>query len=812
MSVINNGLLLASAAEAAVGYQISRSLRFNSSDSAYCTRQYTSAPTTRTKGTISFWVKRAALGSNQWIFDCYDGSSSASSNLRFRSDNAFEFQYGGSAAYSLITTQVFRDPSAWYHFVFILDSTLGTSSDRVKMYVNGVRVTTFLTANYPPQNANHLFTINTALNRIGCRQDAGAGTFLSAYLADFTWLDGIAVADAGSFGEFDATTGAWNPKAYTGSYGTNGFRLPFSDNSGTTSTTLGKDSAGNNNFTPNNFSVASGSGNDSLVDSPSSFGTDTGVGGEIRGNYATLNPLHGTGTLSNGNLDFTSAANPHKRAGTMGVFSGKWYYEAVMTAQVGSYQGVGVGNQNYIAAAGGIGGSADSWGILSESGINGYSYHNNSAGPDYGTINVNDVMMVAYDVDAGKIWFGVNGTWFNSGAPASGTGAIYTNLSGTLFPAISSGSGGTLICNFGQRSFSYQAPAGFKSLCTANLPTPTIAKGSDYMDVKLYTGNGSTQTISGLNFSPDLVWLRNRSQASNWVQFDTVRGALIRLCSNLTVSEASLANSLTSFDSTGFTYGSEGSGNNNGDAFAAFCWDAGSSTASNPDGSITSSVRASASAGFSVVSWTSDGASSIKTMGHGLNAAPALVIIKNRDSVDDWTVYHSSFSNLVRNYLRLNTTAAVATRGIDLWSTFSSTTFGLDQSFIAANGHKCIAYCFAPVAGYSSMGSYVGNGSASDGPFVYTGFRPRYVLIKRSDSAVEAWFILDSARNTYNPENSYLIAHSASQEDANNSTVNTDFLANGFKSRASSSGLNASGGTYIYAAFAESPINYSRAR
>jgi len=806
MSVINNGLLLASAAEAAVGYQISRSLRFNSSDSAYCTRQYTSAPTTRTKGTISFWVKRAALGSNQWIFDCYDGSSSASSNLRFRSDNAFEFQYGGSAAYSLITTQVFRDPSAWYHFVFILDSTLGTSSDRVKMYVNGVRVTTFLTANYPPQNANHLFTINTALNRIGCRQDAGAGTFLSAYLADFTWLDGIAVADAGSFGEFDATTGAWNPKAYTGSYGTNGFRLPFSDNSGTTSTTLGKDSAGNNNFTPNNFSVASGSGNDSLVDSPSSFGTDTGVGGEIRGNYATLNPLHGTGTLSNGNLDFTSAANPHKRAGTMGVFSGKWYYEAVMTAQVGSYQGVGVGNQNYIAAAGGIGGSADSWGILSESGINGYSYHNNSAGPDYGTINVNDVMMVAYDVDAGKIWFGVNGTWFNSGAPASGTGAIYTNLSGTLFPAISSGSGGTLICNFGQRSFSYQAPAGFKSLCTANLPTPTIAKGSDYMDVKLYTGNGSTQTISGLNFSPDLVWLRNRSQASNWVQFDTVRGALIRLCSNLTVSEASLANSLTSFDSTGFTYGSEGSGNNNGDAFAAFCWDAGTSTVTNTQGSITSTVRANASAGFSIVTWTGNGTAGA-TVGHSLGAAPSFIVLKRRSGVNNsWGIYHSALGATKVLQFDTNSVFTDTTSWNDTAPT--STVFSLGTS-LNTNTGTYVAYCFAPVAGYSSMSSWVGNGS-SDGVFVYLGFRPRFLIWKNS-SGVANWYIYDSARSTYNVTNLNLEPNTSDAENTLTS-MNVDFVSNGFKIRGSDGDINGNGSTYIYAAFAESPFAYARAR
>jgi hypothetical protein len=439
-----NPLLLKSAAG---GLQIERSLRFNSSDSAYCTRAFAAAPTTRTKGSISFWVKRAALGSDQWIFDCYDGSSSASSNLKFRSDNAFEFQYGGGAAYSLITTQVFRDASAWYHFVFILDSTLATTSDRVKMYVNGVRITNFSTANYPAQNANHLFTINTASNRIGCRQDVGGGTFLSAYLANFHWIDGLAVTDAGAFTETDATTGQLIPKTYSGSYGANGFNLLFADNSSNTASTLGKDTSGlnNNNWTPNNLSVTAGAGNDSLVDSPTNYGTDTGVGGEVRGNYATWNPLalvYNTPSLSNGNLD--SASNNSVCISTIGIPpTGKWYCEVSGTDVTGGICPV----PRTVAIEYNLG-----------SGVTG-------------------VIGIAVNRDADEIKL------YKNNVLQSTTNITSGGISTSTTAFIQSYGGGTL--NAGQRAFAYTAPSGFKALCTQNLPEGTITTSGTY------TGNGA---------------------------------------------------------------------------------------------------------------------------------------------------------------------------------------------------------------------------------------------------------------------------------------------------------------------------------
>jgi len=336
---------------------------------------------------------------------------------------------------------------------------------------------------------------------------AAAETILAAYLADVFFIDGQALTPT-SFGAFDATTGVWNPIAYTGSYGTNGFHLPFSDNSAATAAALGKDTSGNgNNFTPSNLSVTAGAGNDSLVDSPTNGTASSGgdAGGTVVGNYATLNPLDSAGgiplSLTNGNLETVNPANNWKTIrSTWFLTTGKWYWEH--TVGSGSYlSGVATAAFDY-------NGGAPYEGLYGRQSSN--KYDNADVGAAFSTTTGGDILMFAIDVNAQKMWTGKNGAWNGSGNPATGASADWTSIPTVGVSPMAGAYNTTNILNFGQRPFSYAAPSGFKSLNTANLPTPTILKGSDYFDTKLYTGNGSTQTISGLAFSPDFVWIKNR--------------------------------------------------------------------------------------------------------------------------------------------------------------------------------------------------------------------------------------------------------------------------------------------------------------
>jgi hypothetical protein len=369
--------------------------------------------------------------------------------------------------------------------------------------------------------------------------------------------------------------------------------------------------------------------------------------------------------------------------------------------------------------------------------------------------------------------------------------------------------------NFGQRPFAYPV-SGFKALCTANLPAPVVTKPSTVMDVKLYTGNGSTQTISGLGFSPDLVWIKNRTLAVSHVLQDTVRGVSTYLASDLTAAEATYSSlGITAFNSDGFTVADVTNGGYRvngapgtafGGSYAAWCWDAGSSTVTNTQGSISSQVRANASAGFSVATLTTPNSGTF-TVGHGLNVAPSLVICKARNQAFTWIVYHRSAG--AGNVLVLNTTAASAANATIWQNTNPSSTlvYGDVTNWGTAN---YVMYSFAPVAGYSSMGSYVGNGS-SDGAFVHTGFRPRFILIKRTDSSGQ-WTMYDTARDSSNASKTPLAPNESTAESGFTSGYNLDILSNGFKWRDAGMVNNASGGTYIYFAVAESPFQYARAR
>jgi len=377
--------------------------------------------------------------------------------------------------------------------------------------------------------------------------------------------------------------------------------------------------------------------------------------------------------------------------------------------------------------------------------------------------------------------------------------------------------------NFGQRPFSYTPPTGFVALNTYNLPTPTISNGANYFAATTYTGNGSTQSINNGNnttiattFQPDFVWYKSRvSGVYNHGLFDSVRGTTKQLFSNTTGAEATFSG-VTAFNSNGFSLGSDAGGNNNTDNYIAWQWKANGSGVTNTNGSITSTVNVNATAGFSVVTYTGNGTSGA-TIGHSLGVAPSMIIVKQRGTGGtDWTVYHASLGNTKAIFLdgtyAPDTSAVYWNNTSPTSSVFTSGSGGNQNT----NGGTYVAYCWSQVAGFSKFGSYTGNGS-TDGPFVYTGFRPRFVMIKDTTNA-QPWIIVDTSRNTYNVGGDYLEPNSSGAEDSGSSVSTAtamDIVSNGFKLRnsASSSGYtNANGDVYVYAAFAENPFRNSLAR
>ena len=788
-----NPLLLASAAAAGdTEFSIQKSVRFNDGDSAHFTRTPSAASNRRTF-TWSGWFKRSTIDGTHTLFAAGSDANNRFA-LRFSSGQLFIVdQVGGGSIIRNRTEQQFRDVSSWYHFVVAIDSTQSTSSDRLKMYVNGSVVEDYDITNYPSQNQQ--FHVNsTDEHYIGKR--VAEAQYFDGYIANVHFIDGLGLA-ASDFGFYDDNN-VWRPKNYTGTFGTNGFHLfDFANES-----TLGHDSSGNNNdWTANNFST-SGGATDILFDSPTNGDqSDTGAGGEVSGNYAVWNALGPGGastyaTLSNGNLEASLPASGRSLFQTIFPESGKWYVEIKFVSGGGAGGGlrIGVINENNINKD--LGSTADSWAYLAD----GRVYHNGSA-PSYGvSSSPGDLLMIALDIDAGKLWYGNDGTWMASGDPANGNNPSQTFTAGQKMSfSAQSGSGTVQVVkgNWGQRAWTYTAPSGFKAVCTANLATPTIADGSAYFDTKLYTGNGSTQTVSGLNMSPDLVWMKTRSQANDHVLVDSVRGVGVRLFSNDSIAENTQSTSLTSFNSDGFSLGSHSSVNQNNVTHVAWAWDAGTSTVSNTDGSVTTSVRASATSGFSIVTYTGNGTDDA-TFGHGLSASPEMIWVKRRDSADDWFVYSLPTAN---NILKLNSTDPQGSSSH--FRTMSSSTFQLSgNADVNANNGTFVAYCISPVAGYSAVGSYEGNASSTEGPFIQTGFKVAFLLVKSADSSFD-WFVYDTTRQTYNV---YGPNFRANRNYAEQDDDRYDLLSNGFKVRTSSIANNANSTTYIYAAFAENPF------
>jgi len=796
------------------GYNIARSVRLRSSASAYFNRTLTT-PTLGTKWTWSGWVKRGSLGSAQTLFS---GQSDVNNwgYFGFLSGDTLTFSQAdaGSVTSTVTTTQVFRDPSSWYHIIVVFDSTQATAADRLKMYVNGSQITAFGTATYLSQNTASRINQATA-HQLG--RYISAANYLDGYLTEINFIDGQALTPS-SFGETDSITGVWKPKAYSGTYGTNGFELNFSDNSNNTAATIGKDYSGNgNNWTPNNISVTAGVTYDSMQDVPT-------LTSATAANYAVINPIYKSSsqpTISNGNLTVAPNVATYQNAfSTIGSISGKQYCEITITGAPNSANMWGVANAAQLNS---MTTTAEIIGSSALSGT-GYGYYYNgqkySAGTlsSYGNaVSSGDVMGIALDLDNGKVWFSLNGTWQASGDPAAGTNAAFTGIvaSGIWFFGATAHSGGSTAFNynFGQQPFVYTPPTGFVALNTYNLPTSTITNGAAYMAATTYTGNGSTQTITNTvgstSFQPDFVWIKDRNTARGSMLFDSVRGIYIRLRSNSTDAEQTETDTLTAFNSNGFNLSTNVAVNGSTETYVGWQWKAGTTSASNTNGSITSTVSVGATQGFSVVTYTGSGANA--TVGHGLGVAPNLIIVRNRTaSAQNWQVYSSVTGATKRLFLDLTDAAQTVST---VWNNTAptSTVFSIGTvTDVNGNTNNFVAYCFAQVAGYSAFGSYTGNGSA-DGPFVYTGFRPRWIMTKSSTlaSGASVWVIADSSRLGYNADNATL---NANETDAENNSQRLDILSNGFKQRTSPTSSNGNGETYIYMAFAENPFKNALAR
>jgi hypothetical protein len=750
-------------------YQVSNSVRFRASGPTYMTRTF-GALTDGAKATISLWAKRSQFGGNSAStlftpFVSFTTPSFAGGADHVRGDG-----FNGAGAPYAYTNAVYRDPSAWMHICISYDGAQA-SGQRVSIYLNGE-----LQSMYSNADGYAVLTDHTTNGPIGAGFAAmlgyNSGTYcFDGYVAEFFYIDGQTLSPS-SFAKADAN-GVWVPDRYTGTYGSQGFHLEFAN-----SAALGTDTSGNgNHWTASGFTAA-----DQMVDTPTN-------------NRATWNPLEPASgwTYSNGNLSlYNSGTGQFATRGTIGVSAGQWQWRVTINNDPASdrlFLGVATGAThpvNLWAAAGTYGYQCSGGRVV-----------NGTASGSGSGFTVGDYLDFKLDMDAGTLDVEKNG---------SAMGAQITGLSGTFFPCVQKNSGvpstGGVTIDFGQ---GFSPDSGFKTLCTANLPAVGIKNPSDHFNVVLRTGTGATANITGVPFRPGFLWSKSRSNTSSHEFYDAVREAPNYLWTDSTVAENNGGSPdtqrLVSFNSDGYTWGTTVNVNGSGRSFVDWLWKAGDSVVTNAAGSVTSQVSANPTAGFSVVTWTRSGAGD--TVGHGLGASPKMIIARMRNASGNWVVYAADLDASPKDYfLRLNTTDAKSNIAGAWGAGPNATVFSAPAAVdLPSQG---IAYCFAEIPGYSKFGSYTGNAS-NDGPFVYCGFRPRWIIIKRTDTggAGYDWYVYDVARDAYNPASNYLKADTAATEA---SLASFDITASGFKLRASVTGINGSGSPFIYAAFAEHPF------
>ena len=791
------------------GYVIEGSGSFNGTDGKL-TRTISSAGNRRTfilevifkrGGSASSFLTAYSSGTDTFYFYLSGGQ-------------VYVQNYIGANQIELKSDARLRDFSAWYHLIVAIDTTQSTEANRVKAWVNGVELTWASSPQtFPTQNFETKWNTGSQEHQIG----HSSTTYSPDYFARAAAYDGQTMTDPATdgFGEYD-DNGVWVPLDVSGkTFGTTGFLIE-----GGAAFTNGTDSSGNSqNFTKGGTITDV---DDTLTDKAS----------DNFGNFCTLNPLdfsQNAATLSEGNLKIVGAGSHSTTKGT--VFTdgaGKFVWECTVTemdtnvslalmrttdASTGSNKPGATSNSGF--------GLFDNQGSSSLSRFDGSNMVTGMSGMADG-----DMYHLEFNNDTGDVYIwrkASGGTWTaeNSGNSVT-SGAGKTALAGaSVAPSVhvyqnSSATNPNIITfNFGATSFDKTPSSNYVSLNTANLAAPTVTDPSAFFQNVLYDGTGSTQSITlggNSDMQPDFVWIKRRNvTGTNHMMFDSVRGATKFIGSDRTTAETTVADTLTSFDSDGFSLGADASGygvnvSTSSSKYVAWCWKAGGSGSSNSDGDIASTVSVASHGGFSIVMYDpGSGGSPGDTVGHGLSRAPNYIILKVLEAVGDqnWSVGSDDIG--WTNNLFLNLTNAKSA-GSGPWNNTAPTSSVFSIGSDRDNDAAYIAYCFAKTPGLIACGSYTGNGSA-DGTYVVvdddgSGFKPSFIMIKRTDST-EGWHINDAARDPINPLDLQLQPNSNGVESGSSYM---DFTANGFKLRGTQGATNTSGGTYVYLAMAEHPF------
>ncbi|GIL18318.1 MAG: hypothetical protein BroJett040_20690 [Oligoflexia bacterium] len=757
-------------------FAVDNSLRLRASATAYLSRTF-GATGNRRAWTFSCWVKRSTTDNSCIFSGAISGPTSHDSLMFYGNKLMFCISNsgGGSHAGQINSQRSFLDTSKWMHILCVFDSANATGSERMRLYVDGQQLAVAISPELS-LNFDAFYFNNASAHNIG---RLGTSYYFDGYIAEVHFIDGQTLTPS-SFGQTESTTGTWVPKQYSGTYGTNGFYLPFSDTSQLTSGSnvgIGKDFSGNTNYwNTNNISLTAGVTYDAMIDSP----TNAASGTRPVGNYATLNPLSDSGgtTFRAGNLEFTGGANSFYA--TMYVTSGKFYFEGKITQLITNTSTTGIGIVN-------ISDGTDARYIRSRTPDLAAKVSSAAESTGYSYWVSNDVVGVAFDIDNNNFSIYINNTLI---ASASGTAALSGKTWIPQFQTQSAATPPIWQVNFGQRPFQNTtvwttlSGSGYKTLCTANLPAPSSS---------LWT--------------PDLVWIKDRTTANNYAIADSVRGAFGMLASNTTNAEASTTQAIQRFYPGGFTVGNDVTTGTNNDNYVAWMWKAGGVASTNTAGQLTSQVSVNATAGFSIVGWRADG--TVKTVGHGLGAVPAMIMAKDRETAGtNWVIGHQNLNATSPWNYMLNYTTTAATLSAGGWNnTAPTSTVFTAGSSIYNSGKNYVAYCFAEIPGFSKFGTYTGNGVA-DGPFVWCGFRPRWILVKRFEGGTEVWGIFDTARDAFNVGNKRLYPNNPDVEYSTGDWL--DVTANGFKIRGTA--FNTSTGIYLFAALAEMPFKYANAR
>ena len=780
--------------------------------------------------TLSFWLKRSKLGATQSIIRAAGNSDTTTTDIWFDSNDKLE--YMGTSSYWRVTNQVFRDTSAWYHFVIVTDTVQSGATfddaNTIKIYVNGTQVTSFSdTANMAEDTAYGIG------GNVAHTWGKGLGNF-DGYFAEINFIDGLAL-DEESFGEFK--NGAWIAKKYSGAYGTEGYHLEFKQTAtGTAGTgTIGADTSGlNNHFTSSGMDVW----DSAMPDSPEN-------------NFSTMNPLvktSGTTAFTEGNLKIVqSTANYSFMQSNFSMRTGKWYAECRVNA-ISATVMIGVTNQNmstYRTGAGidPHGTTGTVWYVMNGNGYVEGSSQGATNFTDTDSYGANDVIGVALDLDSGtkNVKFYLNGTQVNSTDLAS-TFTDHIGFANNIY------NGATVAWNFGQDSsffeeetattnaddngigaFHHAPPSGFLAVCSANFSEPLISANSDtqandHMQAVIYEGDtdgtDGAQNIA-VNFKPDLTWIKNRDATDPHQLFDSSRGATFPFAvKEASVGETANDDTLTDFIGTGFTLGDDVNVNTNDESYVSWNWKAnaavstgsGAESGDNPKFDHQSNTLA----GFSIVEYEGTGANGTFAHGvqvDGVDAAPACIWFKHIQGEDSWAMWHHTAVTANSQYIPLNTVNGLVA-DTNLWNTGvpSTTIINLGTNSLVnrnlgspSGQGKFVCYCFAEIDGYSKFGIYTGNNNAN-GAVVFTNFKPAFVLTKRADGGTGNWYINDTARSLFNPTTP-LYFNLNNVESGNG----IDILSNGFKIRNADAGQNAAGIKYLYMAFAEESFKYANA-